>query len=107
MFLRLRLGQVIPNALGHDDAKAYVEDEGLFNWREVALLVSMVASRSQQECSENRAGLLGGSRWRLAWSMAGTDESVQFPQHEHHADQAVRESLPGVGAVRLRATIHH
>ena len=28
-------------------------------------------------------------------------------QLEHQADQAVRESLPGVGAVRLRATIHH
>jgi cation diffusion facilitator family transporter len=31
----------------------------------------------------------------------------QFHQLEHQADQAVRESLPGVGAVRLHATIHH
>ena len=67
----------------------------------------MVASRSPQECSENQAGLLWGSRWRLAWSTAGAGESVQFHQHEHQADQAVRESLPGVGAIRLRATIHH
>ena len=31
----------------------------------------------------------------------------QFHQLEHQADQAVRDSLPGVGAVRLHPTIHH
>jgi len=31
----------------------------------------------------------------------------EFHQLEHQADQAVRESLPGVGAVRLHATVSH